>query len=48
MNRLASAFSMDWRLVAAGTVMSVLPILLVFVFSQRWFIAGAMKGAVKG
>jgi putative chitobiose transport system permease protein len=47
-NRLASAFSMDWRLVAAGTVMSVLPILLVFVFSQRWFIAGAMKGAVKG
>ena len=46
-NRLASAFSMDWRLVAAGTVLSVLPILLVFILSQRWFIEGAMKGAVK-
>ena len=47
-NRLASTFSMDWRLVAAGTVLSVLPVLTVFVLSQRWFIEGAMKGAVKG
>jgi putative chitobiose transport system permease protein len=47
-NRLASTFSMDWRLVAAGAVFSLLPILAVFVFSQRWFIEGAMKGAVKG
>jgi putative chitobiose transport system permease protein len=47
-NRLASTFSMDWRLVAAGAVLSLLPILVVFVFSQRFFIEGAMKGAVKG
>jgi putative chitobiose transport system permease protein len=47
-NRLASTFSMDWRLVAAGAVFSLLPILVVFVFSQRFFIEGAMKGAVKG
>lgn len=47
-NRLASAFSMDWRLVAAGTIFSVVPILIVFSFSQRYFIEGAMKGAVKG
>jgi putative chitobiose transport system permease protein len=47
-NRLASTFSMDWRLVAAGAVFSLLPILTVFVFSQRFFIEGAMKGAVKG
>jgi putative chitobiose transport system permease protein len=47
-NRLAGTFSMDWRLVAAGAVFSVLPILVVFVFSQRFFIEGAMKGAVKG
>ncbi len=47
-NRLASTFSMDWRLVAAGAVFSMLPMLAVFVFSQRWFIEGAMKGAVKG
>lgn len=47
-NRLASTFSMDWRLVAAGAVFSILPILAVFVIGQRWFIEGAMKGAVKG
>ena len=47
-NRLANTFSMDWRLVAAGAVFSTLPILLVFTFSQRFFIEGAMKGAVKG
>ena len=47
-NRLASTFSMDWRLVAAGAVFSVLPILLVFSVGQRFFIEGAMKGAVKG
>ena len=47
-NRLASTFSMDWRLVAAGAVFSILPILLVFSVSQRFFIEGAMKGAVKG
>lgn len=47
-NRLASTFSMDWRLVAAGAVFSILPILLLFVVGQRWFIEGAMKGAVKG
>ena len=47
-NRLASAFSLDWRLVAAGAVISIVPILLVFIAAQRWFIEGAMKGAVKG
>jgi len=47
-NRLANTFSMDWRLVAAGAVFSIIPILAVFSFSQRYFIEGAMKGAVKG
>jgi len=47
-NRLASTFSLDWRLVAAGAVFSIVPILLFFTFTQRFFIEGAMKGAVKG
>jgi putative chitobiose transport system permease protein len=47
-NRLASTFSLDWRLVAAGAIFSILPILLFFVATQRYFIEGAMKGAVKG
>lgn len=46
-NRLANTFSLDWRLVAAGAVFSLLPVMTVFAFSQRFFIAGALKGAVK-
>ena len=47
-NRLSSTFSLDWRLVAAGAIFSVIPILIFFIFTQRYFIEGAMKGAVKG
>jgi putative chitobiose transport system permease protein len=47
-NRLSSTFSLDWRLVAAGAIFSILPILIFFIFTQRYFIEGAMKGAVKG
>jgi len=46
-NRLVNAFSLDWRWVAAGAVLSLIPILMVFVFSQRFFIEGALKGAIK-
>ena len=45
-NRLLNAFSLDWRWVAAGAVLSLLPVLLVFAFSQRFFIEGALKGAI--
>lgn len=47
-NRLVNAFSLDWRWVAAGAVLSLLPVLLVFAVSQRFFIEGALKGAIKG
>jgi putative chitobiose transport system permease protein len=47
-NRLSSTFSLDWRLVAAGAVFSVMPILLFFGFTQKYFIECALKGAVKG
>ena len=46
-NRLVNALSLDWRWVAAGAIMSLLPILVVFTFSQRLFIEGALKGAIK-
>jgi putative chitobiose transport system permease protein len=47
-NRLVNTFSMDWRLVAAGAIFSVVPILIVFISAQRFFIEGALRGAVKG
>ncbi|RSK28873.1 carbohydrate ABC transporter permease [Bacillus sp. HMF5848] len=47
-NTLAGSFSANWRYIAAGSVISVLPIIIFFAIMQKHFIAGAMKGAVKG
>jgi putative chitobiose transport system permease protein len=45
---LAGTFSADWRLIAAGSVLAVIPIILFFLVLQRHFIGGATSGAVKG
>lgn len=45
---LAGAFSANWRLISAGSVISILPILILFLFLQKFFIGGATEGAVKG
>ncbi len=39
--------STSWTLLCAGSVMSLLPIILLFVFLQRYFIQ-AVAGAIKG
>src|SRR6188474_3512838 len=44
---LQSFFASDFRAVAAGVTMTVLPILLFFILAQRWFVRG-LAGAVKG
>ncbi|MDF2921853.1 MAG: binding-protein-dependent transport system inner rane component [Paenibacillaceae bacterium] len=37
-----------WNIMMAGTVMSILPILIVYLFLNRYFIEGLTSGAVKG
>jgi putative chitobiose transport system permease protein len=44
---LQGAFASDTRGVAAGVVMTIIPILIVFVILQRQFVRG-LTGAVKG
>jgi len=48
LQQLASSFSLDWRLVAAGSVVSILPVLLLFVLLQRTILPSAAGDAVKG
>ena len=48
LQQLASSFSLDWRLVAAGSVVSILPVLLLFVLLQRYILPSATGDAVKG
>jgi putative chitobiose transport system permease protein len=45
---LAGSFSLDWRLIAAGSVISIAPILLLFVFLQRYIISTDVATGVKG
>ncbi|MGB3613995.1 MAG: carbohydrate ABC transporter permease [Elainellaceae cyanobacterium] len=46
--KLAGAFSLDWRLIAAGSMISVVPILLVFLFVQRYIVPTEAGSGVKG
>jgi putative chitobiose transport system permease protein len=48
LQQLASSFSLDWRLVAAGSVVSILPVLVLFVFLQRYILPSGRGDAVKG
>ena len=48
LQQLSSSFSLDWRLVAAGSVVSILPVLLLFVLLQRYILPSASGDAVKG
>jgi putative chitobiose transport system permease protein len=47
-NRLLGEFATNVRLAYAGSVLALLPILAVFLLSQRFLKAGAFAGAVKG
>lgn len=46
--KLAGSFSLDWRLIAAGSVISVLPAILLFVFLQRYIVPTETSSGVKG
>ena len=41
-------FSPDPRLIAAGTMVALIPIILLFSVMQRFFFQGVQEGAVKG
>lgn len=38
----------EWNLVMAGAVITVLPILVIYLFAQKWFVQGAVISGIKG
>lgn len=46
--KLAGSFSLDWRLIAAGSVISIAPILLFFAVMQRYIVPSEIGSGVKG
>lgn len=37
----------EWNVVMAGAVLTVLPILFVYLLAQRWFVGGIVSGGIK-
>jgi putative chitobiose transport system permease protein len=46
--KLAGTFSLDWRLVAAGSVISITPVLLLFLLLQKYIVPTDTGSGVKG
>lgn len=40
-------YQIDWGLLLAGANLSILPVVILFAFVGRWFVAGLTEGAVK-
>lgn len=47
-NNLQGMFSSNWRFIAAGSIISTIPIIIFFLAMQKYFISGENDGAVKG
>lgn len=45
---LAGTFSLDWRLIAAGSVISIVPVLIVFLLLQRYILPSEASSGLKG
>jgi ABC-type glycerol-3-phosphate transport system permease component len=41
-------YSSEWTKLMAASTITVVPIIILFIFAQRYFIEGMTKGAVKG
>ncbi|MBB6672203.1 hypothetical protein H7C19_16100 [Cohnella nanjingensis] len=48
MSLFKGLYQTDWGSMMAASVLSVLPIVCIFVFLQRYLVEGMMAGAVKG
>ncbi|GAB4522125.1 MAG: carbohydrate ABC transporter permease [Anaerolineae bacterium] len=38
----------EWNMVMAGSVVAVLPLLLVYLLAQRWFVSSVISSGIKG
>ena len=47
-NQVFDAIGISWSYLMAFAIVSCLPVVLIFLASQRWFISGLTAGSVKG
>ena len=46
--QLHSQFQQQWPSVSAGSIIAILPVLVIFLAFQRYFVSGAVSAGVKG
>ena len=44
---LQGQFVTDWGVISAAAVMTMLPVIIIFLIFQRWFVQASMAGALK-
>lgn len=47
-NFKGASYTTDWTMIFAGSVLTMIPLVIVFLCSQKYFIKGMIAGAVKG
>ena len=45
---LVGSFGVQWELISAGGVITVIPVCIMFFFAQKRLVSGLTAGAVKG
>ncbi len=44
----ASVINSNWALVSADVLLTILPVILIYIAAQRWILSGLLTGSVKG
>jgi ABC-type glycerol-3-phosphate transport system permease component len=44
----SNSLQLNWGTIAAGTVINIVPVVVLFALVQRWLVRGLLAGAVKG
>jgi multiple sugar transport system permease protein len=48
LSSLQEAYQTDYQIIMAGGVVASIPVLLVFIFAQKYVIRGASRSGLKG
>lgn len=41
-------YGIDWQLMMAATTLAVIPLMVIFIILQKWFVRGAASAGIKG
>ena len=48
LSRLQGAYETDYPIIMAGGVLASIPVLILFIFAQRYIIEGVSRSGLKG